>query len=290
MGLDSFRFVSLVPTSPLPRIASWRGLLLAAALAAAGCSAQTPAWERYRAEPDDAAEPPGRAMHIAPPADARGDAPTGAQLDTARRGPGDEVPLEGPFPDLHEFEPYREGIASWYGPGFHGQRTANGEIYNQNGLTAAHPMLPMGTRIRVTNLRNGRRVWVRINDRGPYKKNRILDLSRLAAERLDMIREGTAPVRVDVVRWPETVDTELGLRAYRQYVVQVAADSEPDQAEAKRRELAQRVPWARLRIDRPPGGAFSVVTPPTDDLPQARQVARKLQEEGLTVLVRSYRK
>jgi len=91
------------------------------------------------------------------------------------------------------------GIASWYGPGFNGRRTANGEIYDQYALTAAHRTLPHGTRIEVTNLTNGRRVRVRINDRGPYVDDRVIDLSYTAAQRLAMIGSGTAPVRIEVL-------------------------------------------------------------------------------------------
>ncbi len=91
------------------------------------------------------------------------------------------------------------GIASWYGPGFHGERTANGEIFDTNELTAAHPTLPMPTLARVTNLDNGRSVVVRINDRGPFSGGRLLDVSRRAAQMLAFERQGTAKVRVQVL-------------------------------------------------------------------------------------------
>ncbi|MEX0760777.1 MAG: septal ring lytic transglycosylase RlpA family protein [Tistlia sp.] len=92
------------------------------------------------------------------------------------------------------------GIASWYGPGFHGKQTANGERYDQQALTAAHPTLPMPSLVEVTNLENGRVLKLRINDRGPYKNGRILDLSKRAADLLDVTRRGTAKVRVRVLR------------------------------------------------------------------------------------------
>lgn len=91
------------------------------------------------------------------------------------------------------------GIASWYGPGFHGKKTSNGETYNQNAFTAAHKTLPMNTILSVTNLDNGRKTTVRINDRGPFAENRIIDLSKAAATRLDMITSGTAPVKLEVI-------------------------------------------------------------------------------------------
>ena len=89
-----------------------------------------------------------------------------------------------------------QGIASWYGPDFHGGRTATGETYDMDAMTGAHPTLPLPTWVRVTNLENGRSVVVRLNDRGPFAKGRIIDLSRAAAEQLDMVRAGTARVEV----------------------------------------------------------------------------------------------
>ncbi|WP_220815408.1 septal ring lytic transglycosylase RlpA family protein [Pseudomonas paralcaligenes] len=88
------------------------------------------------------------------------------------------------------------GKASYYGARHHGQKTASGERFDQHALTAAHRSLPFGTRVRVTNLNNDRSVVVRINDRGPHTRGRIIDVSRRAAEQLDMLRSGTAPVRV----------------------------------------------------------------------------------------------
>lgn len=92
------------------------------------------------------------------------------------------------------------GIASWYGPGFHGQYTANGEIYDQNALTAAHKTLPLPSMVRVTNLDNGRSIVVRVNDRGPFVNGRIIDLTRRDAQLLDFIGQGTAKVRVQVLK------------------------------------------------------------------------------------------
>lgn len=91
------------------------------------------------------------------------------------------------------------GIASFYGPGFHGRRTASGEIFNQNALTAAHRTLPFGTRVEVTNKDNGKSVIVTINDRGPFKRNRVIDLSKRAAEEIGMIQSGLANVDCVVV-------------------------------------------------------------------------------------------
>lgn len=96
-----------------------------------------------------------------------------------------------------------EGMASWYGPDFHGKSTANGERYNQWAMTAAHRTLPMPSMVKVTNLKNGKSIMVRVNDRGPFSSGRIIDLSRAAAEELDMIGAGTARVRLEYLK-PET--------------------------------------------------------------------------------------
>ncbi len=90
------------------------------------------------------------------------------------------------------------GEASWYGPGFHGKKTASGEFFDQKEMTAAHPSLPMGTEVKVTNLDNGEKTKVKINDRGPYAKDRIIDLSHAAAKKLDMENAGTAEVKIEV--------------------------------------------------------------------------------------------
>jgi rare lipoprotein A len=95
------------------------------------------------------------------------------------------------------------GQAGWYGDRYHGRKTSSGERFNQNQLTAAHRTLPFGTVVQVKNLNNGRTVEVRINDRGPFgRKTRIIDLSRAAARKLDMVRSGVAPVEVRIVRRP----------------------------------------------------------------------------------------
>ncbi len=101
------------------------------------------------------------------------------------------------FPSLQTLT----GTASWYGPKFHGNKTANGEIYNMNKISAAHKEYPFGTWIRVTNSKNNRILIVRINDRGPFIKGRVLDLSRKAAEELDFLVDGLAKVKIEVLQW-----------------------------------------------------------------------------------------
>jgi rare lipoprotein A len=106
-----------------------------------------------------------------------------------------------PKPRIYRIPSGATGMASWYGPGFQGNLTANGERYDMNGISAAHKTLPFGTVVRVTNLNNGRSIDVRINDRGPFIKNRVIDLSKGAAQKIDMIRDGVVPVRLQILTY-----------------------------------------------------------------------------------------
>lgn len=103
------------------------------------------------------------------------------------------------YPSQVNIGDVESGIASWYGPGFHGKKTSNGETFDTNAMTAAHKTLPMNTMVRVDNLENGRSVVVRINDRGPFVAGRIIDLSNRAAHEIDMTKKGTARVRLTVL-------------------------------------------------------------------------------------------
>jgi len=150
------------------------------------------------------------------------------------------------------------GVASWYGPGFHGNHTANGEIYDQYELTAAHPSLALGTRVMVTNLENGRAVQVRINDRGPFVGGRAIDLSYAAAHSIGMVGPGTVRVRIEVLgpatlaataRVAATAPSRPSPPAPRDvpsgsYTVEIAALSDPDKARHLRQVLAHRFPEA----------------------------------------------
>jgi rare lipoprotein A len=93
----------------------------------------------------------------------------------------------------------QQGMASYYARSFHGEETASGETFNQNELVAAHKTLPFGTRVKVTNLDNGKQVTVRIVDRGPFEQGRIIDLSRVAAARLDLLEDGVVSVKIEKV-------------------------------------------------------------------------------------------
>lgn len=128
----------------------------------------------------------------------------------------------------------QSGVASWYGEPFHGQPTAAGGIYDMDAMTAAHRTIPFGTRIRVDNRDNGRSVELVVNDRGPFVRGRILDVSRAAARGLDMIAPGTARVRITVIATANPVSARGGC-----VVVQVAALAERSSAEAKLREVVR---------------------------------------------------
>jgi len=182
-----------------------------------------------------------------------------------------------------------EGRGSWYGPGFHGKQTANGERYNQRGMTAAHKILPMGTWVRVTNQDNGKSVVVRINDRGPYKKDRIIDLTKTAAQRLDYAKKGTAPVKLEVVRFPDNYDPSKGLTPYKQVVIQVAVFSTENKASQYKQRLKSRYNSIPFMVDRN-NGNFYVVAGPYDARDSAGSISRELKQEGLNNFVRSFRK
>lgn len=127
---------------------------------------------------------------------------------------GKPYQIDGVWYYPHVDYAYNEtGIASWYGPGFHGKSTANGEPYDQNSLTAAHRTLPMPSLVRVTNLENGRQLSLRVNDRGPFARGRIIDVSRRAAQLLGFEQNGTARVRVEIMA-EESRQMAYGAGAY----------------------------------------------------------------------------
>lgn len=135
-----------------------------------------------------------------------------------------------------------EGKASWYGPNFHGKLTANGEIFDMNELTAAHRTLPFNTMVRVDNLDNGRTVIVRINDRGPYVNNRIIDLSRKAAADLGMINSGTSSVRLSLIREGDRPVTTQNSSGRETFTIQIASFDNREEAEVK----AESITGARV--------------------------------------------
>lgn len=151
------------------------------------------------------------------------------------------------------------GVASWYGPGFHGRPTASGEIYDMEAMTAAHPSLPLGTRIRVTVASTGRNAVLRVNDRGPFTGGRILDVSRAAARNLGFLEAGTARVQVRVLEAPGGC-----------WEVQVGAYADEDNARSARHELEEA--GLPVRYEPGPDGARRVLTGPFADRSEADRV------------------
>jgi rare lipoprotein A len=167
------------------------------------------------------------------------------------------------------------GTASWYGPGFNGHRTANGERYNMRELTAAHPSLPFGSLVEVRNLENGRAVVVRINDRGPFAKGRVIDLSYAAARDVGVWGPGTADVELRVL------GAEGGEPVAR-WTVQVGAFADPDLAVILHRDLKRMYPEAFIHSD---GTWNRVQVGLFDDRDNAESLRRELAAMGMTSVV-----
>jgi rare lipoprotein A len=138
------------------------------------------------------------------------------------------------YPRLVSIGDTFSGVASWYGPNFHNKKTSNGEIYNMHGLTAASKTLPMNTMVEVINLENRKKVIVRINDRGPFVKQRIIDLSNKAAKIVDMTKKGTAKVRIKIIGFNGKIATTQEQKqqqiSFDKYYVQVGAFSKKKSA------------------------------------------------------------
>lgn len=189
--------------------------------------------------------------------------------------------LSGCRPQKPVFSPgtvYTEtGIASWYGPGFHGQKTSSLEIYNMHDLTAAHRTLPFGTMVLVTNLDNGRNVIVRINDRGPFVKDRIIDLSYAAARMLGMVGSGTARVRIEAVGYnPPDRD---------EYLIQLGSFSLMENARKLYEELKKDFPEIFVSPVELNGKIYYRVRIRAHNETEARIVARKLAARGIPALL-----
>jgi len=172
-----------------------------------------------------------------------------------------------------------QGMASWYGPGFHGKTTSNKEVYDMYDMTAAHRTLPFGTYVMVSNLQNGRSVTVRINDRGPFVKDRIIDLSYAAALQLDMLGPGVVKVRVEVL--PEMSPDP----AAQKFSVQVGSFTLKSNAAALQDSLKERYTGAYISRFRTSHQTYYRVRIKAESMADARSLARRLQEEGYTVMV-----
>lgn len=182
--------------------------------------------------------------------------------------------------DVSEYT--EEGVASWYGEKFHGHLTSNGETYDMYAMSAAHKTLPLPTYVRVTNLSNDKSVVVRVNDRGPFHDNRIIDLSYVAAYKLDMLKSGTAKVRVEVLQ-PATTNEALAItpplqdNLGPQYYIQVHASSDHQrlQREAEKLQSLYQVP----ATTQPNDGLYKLVLGPFAE-PQTNALLEQLRTQG----------
>lgn len=172
------------------------------------------------------------------------------------------------------------GLASWYGPDFHGKLTSNKEIYDMYDMTAAHRTLPFGTRVMVTNLENGRAATVRINDRGPFVGERIIDLSYAAARVLGMVGPGTTRVRLDILR--DGFPPPAGGAWY----VQAGSFILKDNASRLAGELGKRgYQGVKLSLYKTPTQVYYRVRIGAPDEASARALARRLNADGYVILV-----
>jgi rare lipoprotein A len=204
----------------------------------------------------------GTTPHITPPPSGRKQPAKATQRPYVIRGK-----TYYPIPNA---EGYREtGIASWYGKPFHGRKTSNGETYDMHAPTAAHKTLPMGTMLLVKNLENGRTTVVRINDRGPFVQDRIIDLSYKAAKDIDMIRKGTAKVSI----------TALG---------EALAQGAPPEAHLKKGVLASKKKTPALKHADFDRGRFYIQVGSFEKHAQARKLARKFAARGRDVIIQEF--
>jgi rare lipoprotein A len=213
--------------------------------------------------------------------------------------PGERIPatqrpyqIDGktyyPLPTAQGFE--EDGVASWYGPDFHGRQTSCGETYDMHGLTAAHKTLPMHTWLLVKNLENDREVTVRVNDRGPFSKGRIVDLTRTAADNLGFLGRGTARVRITALGEAETYrvggETRQQFKAIPdfqrgEFYVQIGAFTDENNARRLRDRMAATGRTMEIRrFDRGDLIFFRVQVSAGQNLPAARELEREMEQSG----------
>jgi peptidoglycan lytic transglycosylase len=174
----------------------------------------------------------------------------------------------------------QSGIASWYGSDYHGKQTSNKEIYNMYDMTAAHKTLPFGTRCMVTNLANGRSTVVRINDRGPFVDDRIIDLSYAAACLIDMIGPGTAPVRVEVLKGQPLENLKSPV-----YSVQVGSFAYEDHARDLERRLRKSFKNVYIAEYETTCQVYYRVRIKAKNLETSQKIAQRLCEDGFQALI-----
>jgi rare lipoprotein A len=214
------------------------------------------------------------------------DSPTKSHLPPTQKPYSVNGQVYQPIPSSQGF--VEEGTASWYGQDFHGRKTSNGETYDMYAMTAAHKTLPMNVHLKVTNLNNDRFIIVRINDRGPFVKNRVIDLSYAAAKELEIVTPGTAPVRIEALGY-RTKTSESGrieyspLQSYQQgpFKIQVGAFKLKENADRLAEELRERYDISHVNEGWVKGEKFyRVQVGRYDELAFANEVVKRLEQDG----------
>ncbi len=211
----------------------------------------------------------------------------------SKKAPGHTKPykIKGkyyrPLATAHGFS--QKGIASWYGKDFHGRKTANGEIYDMYAMTAAHKTLPIGTWVKVKNLKNGKTIKVRINDRGPFSTGRIIELSYTGEKKIGIVGPGTAPVKITALgkgakgtskKTPPSAFVPVNYLKGN-FTVQVGAFQDKDNAERLKAKLATRFSNAHIAAYSDPRGTFyRVRVGKFSDLNAAETFSRELMQMG----------
>jgi rare lipoprotein A len=214
------------------------------------------------------------AKHVPPPPPAKS-GPT--SQPTANTKPAPEPTVSPKAKPIY----VETGLASWYGPQYHNHKGSNGEVYDQNGMTAAHRTIPLNSMVRVTNETTQHSVVVRITDRGPFIENRIIDLSLAAAKAVDVWQPGTAMVKVEVLS--ATAPIQEGGR----WCVQIGAFQNEEEARKLKEKLQDRYQTAKVIQFTGPTGEWVRIRPEGDDKQKAQEVAAKTHvKEGAVFLVR----
>jgi rare lipoprotein A len=261
------------------RATIWRGVgsvaLLAISLGASGCKHH----ENTRVVPQQALPPEAETVPATPPASISGPAPTRIPVTPLPAGGISEDDLA--FVAAHRPILSEVGYATWYTAPYKGRHAANGQVFDDDAMTAAHRTLPMGSLVVVTNMKTGESSAMRISDRGPFVEGRMLDLTIASAKAVGVYRAGMAMVRMDVYETPKPIAT--GGR----WCVQIGAFHEEDDAIALKEQLLETYPGANV-IEFPGEKSFWVrIRPLGDDRAQAEQIARHLQPvEGDAYLTR----
>jgi rare lipoprotein A len=195
--------------------------------------------------------------------------------------PSDVSTADEEFVASHQPIYSEEGVASWYGPPYHNRQGANGKVFDQNAMTAAHRTLPMGSLIVVTNEKTGQSATMRVTDRGPFVEGRVLDLSMASAKATGVYRAGLATVRIDVYQTPHPMD------AGGRWCVQIGAFEHERNAVKLREQLEARYEMAKVIDFEGPTGYWVRIRPEGDNREEAERIARKLKPvEGDAYLVR----